>query len=139
MQVLARGGASAAATAAAENAAREAEARQAEASGPVQLDELGRDMNVMARREAEERAQSRTARLQQSLPLLVCLPSPHVHWISDTTSITTTLGLAYSCTVVVVENLQAIASPAELEEYCSYQSMHESQLACMKLILQASF
>lgn len=69
--MLARGGASAAAAAAAENAAREAEERQAEASGPVQLDELGRDMNVMARRETEERAQSRSARLQQSLPLLV--------------------------------------------------------------------
>ena len=73
MQVLARGGASAAAAAAAENAAREAEERQAAASGPVQLDELGRDMNVMARREAEERAQGRDARLQQSLPLLVGL------------------------------------------------------------------
>ena len=72
VQVLARGGASAAATAAAENAAREAEERQAAASGPVQLDELGRDMNVMARREAEERAESRHARLQHSLPFLVC-------------------------------------------------------------------
>ncbi|KAK9825809.1 hypothetical protein WJX74_009574 [Apatococcus lobatus] len=70
LDVLARGGASAAATAAAENAAKEAEERQAGASGPVQLDELGRDMNVMARREAEERAQSRNAYLQQSLPLL---------------------------------------------------------------------
>ena len=71
-QVLARGGASAAAAAAAENAAGEAEERQAAASGPVQLDELGRDMNVMARREAEERAESRHARLQHSLPFLVC-------------------------------------------------------------------
>ena len=69
--MLARGGASAAATAAAENAATEAEARQAAASGPVQLDELGRDLNVMDRREAEERAAHRQARLQQSLPFLV--------------------------------------------------------------------
>ncbi len=75
LQVLARGGAQEAAAAAAENAAREAEARQSAASGPVQLDEMGRDLNVMARRDAEERAASRHARLNLALPFLVRQPA----------------------------------------------------------------
>ena len=55
----------AAATAAASRAAREEEDLQASASGAVELDEFGRDANMMKRQEAAERRQRRMQRLQQ--------------------------------------------------------------------------
>ena len=58
------------ATAAAEAAAAEAEAAAAGAGMGVQLDELGRDMNMEHRRTAAERAQRRQARLQRDLDRL---------------------------------------------------------------------
>ena len=55
----------AAATAAASRAAHEEEDLQASASGAVELDEFGRDANMMKRQEAAERRQRRMQRLQQ--------------------------------------------------------------------------
>ena len=55
----------AAATAAASRAAQEEEDLQASASGAVELDEFGRDANMMKRQEAAERRQRRMQRLQQ--------------------------------------------------------------------------
>ena len=55
----------AAATAAASRAAQEEEDLQASASGAVELDEFGRDANMMKRQEAAERRQRRLQRLQQ--------------------------------------------------------------------------
>ena len=55
----------AAATAAASRAAQQEEDLQASASGAVELDEFGRDANMMKRQEAAERRQRRMQRLQQ--------------------------------------------------------------------------
>ena len=55
----------AAATAAASRAAQQEEDLQASASGMVELDEFGRDANMMKRQEAAERRQRRMHRLQQ--------------------------------------------------------------------------
>ena len=55
----------AAATAAASRAAQEEEDLQASASGAVELDEFGRDVNMMKRQEAAGRRQRRLQRLQQ--------------------------------------------------------------------------
>ena len=60
-----RGVSCAAATAAASRAAQEEEDLQASASGAVELDEFGRDANMMKRQEAAERRQRRLQRLQQ--------------------------------------------------------------------------
>ncbi|CAK0740516.1 hypothetical protein CVIRNUC_001256 [Coccomyxa viridis] len=65
MGVIGRGGAMPAATAAASRAAQEEEDLQASASGAVELDEFGRDANMMKRQEAAERRQRRMQRLQQ--------------------------------------------------------------------------
>ncbi|KAK9815407.1 hypothetical protein WJX72_003173 [[Myrmecia] bisecta] len=64
--VVSRGGGLTAATAAAENAASDAEAQAAAAAnGPVELDEFGRDLGLMKRREAADRAAQRQARLER--------------------------------------------------------------------------
>ena len=55
----------AAATAAASRAAQQEEDLQASTSGAVELDEFGRDANMMKRQEAAQRRQRRMQRLQQ--------------------------------------------------------------------------
>ncbi len=55
----------AAAAAAASRAAQQEEDLQASASGAVELDEFGRDANMLKRQEAAERRQRRMQRLQQ--------------------------------------------------------------------------
>ncbi|CAL8463414.1 g2948 [Coccomyxa elongata] len=67
MGVLGRGGSPIAAGAAAESAAGQAEGDVAGTSGPAELDEFGRDVNLMKRKEAEARTARRRQRAQTEL------------------------------------------------------------------------
>ena len=80
-----------AAGAAAESAAGQVEGDLGGSSGPVELDEFGRDVNLMKRKEAEERSARRRRRAQTELERFdrdkVMPPWLGLHAITDVVSL----------------------------------------------------